>query len=71
MTEEEILEHSKHLRKEQILKVIARENYGIVFVENEEYEEDMTNLYNVLAEIEYNQAKREALKKKKEKTNDC
>lgn len=64
MTEEEILEHSKHLRKEQILKVIARENYGIVFVENEEYEEDMTNLYRVMAKFLYKEAKREAALKR-------
>ncbi|MFS0590856.1 hypothetical protein AB1L05_04555 [Cytobacillus horneckiae] len=64
MTVEEILEHSKDLIEEDILKVIAKENYGIVFIRNEEYEEDMTNLYRVMAKFLYKEAKREAALKR-------
>lgn len=57
MTVEEILEKGKYGKGKEIEKVIARENYGIVFLKPDKYREDPSELYNVIAKLLYNQAK--------------
>ncbi|MFS0590857.1 hypothetical protein AB1L05_04560 [Cytobacillus horneckiae] len=57
MTVEEILEKATYAKGKEIEKVIAYENYGIVFLKPDKYE-DISTLYETIAELLYNQAMR-------------
>lgn len=55
MTTEEILAKEKWLKDKEIRKVIPRENYGIVFIEQNDFDEDESIWYETIAKIIYNQ----------------
>lgn len=58
MTAEEILTKSKWLKDKDVEKIITFENYGIVFIKQDEIENDLTNLYEEIGKLVYNQAKK-------------